>query len=66
MHAEKRPSISRHAQLPSSEQMAGTQPLHVCAELLCTLRQVTRENMAEAIDLFTRALDADLILPSDF
>ena len=35
-------------------------------ELLCTLREVTRENMTEAIDLFTRALDAGLILPSDF
>lgn len=34
--------------------------------LLDALKQVTRENMAEAIDFFIRALHADLILPSDF
>jgi DNA-directed RNA polymerase subunit RPC12/RpoP len=36
------------------------------AELLSTLKQVTREHMSEAVDRFIRALYADLILPSDF
>jgi hypothetical protein len=36
------------------------------AELLHALKRVTRENMAEAVGFFIRALDADLILPSDF
>ncbi len=36
------------------------------AELLSTLKRLTRENMSEAVDLFIRALRADLILPSDF
>jgi hypothetical protein len=36
------------------------------AELLSALKQVTREHMSEAVDLFVRALHADLILPSDF
>jgi hypothetical protein len=35
-------------------------------ELLCALRQMTRENMTETVARFARALDADLILPSDF
>jgi hypothetical protein len=35
-------------------------------ELLCALRQMTRENMTETVARFVRALDADLILPSDF
>jgi hypothetical protein len=34
--------------------------------LLSDLQRVTHANMAEEIDLFTRALDADLILPCDF
>jgi hypothetical protein len=36
------------------------------AALLGDLKRVTHANMAEEIDLFTRALDADLILPCDF
>lgn len=36
------------------------------AVLLDTLKQVTREHMSEAVDLFIRALHADLILLSDF
>jgi hypothetical protein len=36
------------------------------AVLLVDLEQATRENMAEAVDFFIRALHADLILPSDF
>jgi hypothetical protein len=36
------------------------------AVLLSTLKRLTRENMSEAVDLFIRALHADLILPSDF
>jgi hypothetical protein len=36
------------------------------AVLLCSLEQVTRLNMTEAVDSFIRALHADLILPSDF
>jgi nucleotide-binding universal stress UspA family protein len=34
--------------------------------LLNDLQRVTHANMAEEIDLFTRALDADLIQPCDF
>jgi len=34
--------------------------------LLSDLQRVTHANMAEEIDLFARALDADLILPCDF
>ncbi len=34
--------------------------------LLSDLQRVTHANMAEEIDLFIRALDADLILPCDF
>ncbi len=34
--------------------------------LLSDLQRVTHANMAEEIDLFIRALDADLILPADF
>ncbi|HEY3830090.1 MAG TPA: hypothetical protein VGL57_12930 [Solirubrobacteraceae bacterium] len=34
--------------------------------LLSDLQRVTHANMAEEIDLFVRALDADLIAPSDF
>ena len=34
--------------------------------LLSDLQRVTHANMAEEIDLFIRALDADLIAPSDF
>jgi nucleotide-binding universal stress UspA family protein len=36
------------------------------AALLSDLQRVTHANMAEEIDLFVRALDADLIAPSDF
>jgi hypothetical protein len=36
------------------------------AVLLSALKRFTRENMSEAVDLFIRALHADLILPSDF
>jgi hypothetical protein len=36
------------------------------AVLLCSLKQITRTNMAEEIDFFIRALRADLIVPSDF
>jgi hypothetical protein len=34
--------------------------------LLSDLQRVTHANMAEEIDLFVRALDADLIVPADF
>jgi hypothetical protein len=34
--------------------------------LLSDLQRVTHANMVEEIDLFIRALDADLILPADF
>jgi nucleotide-binding universal stress UspA family protein len=34
--------------------------------LLSDLQRVTHANMAEEIELFVRALDADLIVPSDF
>ncbi len=34
--------------------------------LLSDLQRVTHANMAEEIDLFVRALQADLIVPSDF
>ena len=34
--------------------------------LLGDLRRMTHANMSEEIEFFTRALDADLILPSDF
>lgn len=36
------------------------------AALLGDLRRMTHANMAEEIEFFIRALDADLILPSDF
>jgi hypothetical protein len=36
------------------------------AVLLSTLKRLSHENMTEAVDLFIRALHADLILPSDF
>jgi hypothetical protein len=36
------------------------------SSLLSDLQRVTHANMAEEIDVFIRALDADLILPSDF
>jgi hypothetical protein len=36
------------------------------AVLLCSLEQIARLNMTEEIDLFVRALHADLIQPSDF
>jgi hypothetical protein len=34
--------------------------------LLGDLRRMTHANMSEEIEFFTRALEADLILPSDF
>jgi hypothetical protein len=34
--------------------------------LLGDLRRLTHANMSEEIEFFTRALEADLILPSDF
>jgi len=34
--------------------------------LLSDLRRMTHANMSEEIDFFVRALDADLIVPSDF
>lgn len=34
--------------------------------LLGDLRRMTHANMSEEIEFFTRALDADLIVPSDF
>jgi hypothetical protein len=34
--------------------------------LVSDLQRVTHANMAEEIELFVRALDADLIVPSDF
>lgn len=34
--------------------------------LLSDLRRMTHTNMSEEIDFFVRALDADVILPSDF
>ena len=34
--------------------------------LLSDLRQMTHTNMAEEIDFFVRALEADVIVPSDF
>jgi hypothetical protein len=34
--------------------------------LLGDLRRMTRANMSEEIEFFARALEADLILPSDF
>jgi hypothetical protein len=34
--------------------------------LLGDLRRMTHANMSEEIEFFSRALDADLILPSDF
>jgi hypothetical protein len=36
------------------------------AVLLDALERLTRENMAEALELLQRALEADLIFPSDF
>jgi hypothetical protein len=35
-------------------------------ELLSDLRRLTHANMAEEIQFFIRALDADVIVPSDF
>ena len=34
--------------------------------LLGDLRRMTHANMSEEVDFFVRALDADLITPSDF
>jgi hypothetical protein len=34
--------------------------------LLGDLRRLTHANMSEEVDFFVRALDADLIVPSDF
>jgi hypothetical protein len=34
--------------------------------LLGDLRRITHSNMTDEIDFFVRALDADLIIPSDF
>ena len=34
--------------------------------LLADLKRITHANMTDEIDFFVRALDADLILPSDF
>jgi hypothetical protein len=36
------------------------------SELLSDLRRITHANMSDEIELFIRALDADLIEPSDF
>jgi hypothetical protein len=36
------------------------------AALLSDLRRMTHANMAQEIDFFVRALDADVIVPSDF
>lgn len=36
------------------------------AGLLADLRRMTHANMSEEVDFFVRALDADLITPSDF
>lgn len=36
------------------------------AVLLDALARLTRENMAEALELLQRAFEADLIFPSDF
>jgi hypothetical protein len=35
-------------------------------ELLSDLKRMTHANMSDEIDFFVRALDAELILPSDF
>jgi hypothetical protein len=35
-------------------------------ELLRDLRQMTHTNMSEEIDFFVRALNADIVMPSDF
>jgi hypothetical protein len=35
-------------------------------DLLSELREITHKNMADEIDFFVRALDADLIVPTDF
>lgn len=39
---------------------------HGIASLLADLRRMTHTNMCEEIDFFVRALQADVILPSDF
>jgi hypothetical protein len=36
------------------------------AELLSDLRRITHANMSEEADFFVRALNADVIVPSDF
>lgn len=36
------------------------------AELLSDLRRITQANMSEEADFFIRALNADVIVPSDF
>lgn len=36
------------------------------SEILCDLRRLTQSNMTAEIERFTRALQADLILPEDF
>lgn len=37
-----------------------------CGALLSDLKRITHANMTEEIDFFVRALDADLIVPTDF
>jgi hypothetical protein len=39
---------------------------HASGALLSDLKQLTQANMEEELEFFIRALDADLILPSDF
>jgi hypothetical protein len=39
---------------------------HATAALLSDLKQLTRANMEDEVEFFIRALDADLIVPSDF
>lgn len=39
---------------------------HGEAVLLDALERVTHENMSDALELMVRALEADLIFPSDF
>jgi hypothetical protein len=36
------------------------------AELLSDLQRITHANMAEEVEFFVRALQADVIVPSDF
>lgn len=39
---------------------------HATGALLSDLRQLTKANMEDEVEFFIRALDADLIVPSDF